>query len=113
MENGLNHVQYIERRSKPRVYIPFPATVEGIDVNGDKFKVNTVLDNLDYGCLYLRIMPCLETGAPVSVVFWLSTAATDAAISPHVIVEGEVLRSDVKPGGACGIAVAFKRKRII
>ena len=35
-----------ERRSKPRIYIPFPATVQGVDESGNPFEVDTVIDNL-------------------------------------------------------------------
>jgi hypothetical protein len=31
-----------ERRKKERIYVPFPATVEGVDKDGQKFKVDTV-----------------------------------------------------------------------
>jgi hypothetical protein len=101
----------IERRRKARIYIPFPASVEGVDVNGEGFRINAVLDNLSADSLYLRIMERVKPGAILSILFRLSTAATDEAATSSVAVRGTVIRTDEKPGGACGIAVKFNSPR--
>lgn len=96
-----------ERRAKERVYIPFPTTVEGVDVNGEEFKIDTVLDNLGREGLYLRMMPCVKVGSKLKIVFRLSSAATEGMRSPRVSVRGTVLRSEEKPGSVCGVAVKY------
>lgn len=102
-----------ERRRAERIFIPFPAVVEGADVEGLDFKVNTVLDNLSKGGLYLRLIPCVSVGAKLSVVFRLSGSVDSEATSPKIAIKGEVLRVDRKEGGACGIAVKYDPPRFI
>jgi hypothetical protein len=103
----------VDRRSKERVYIPFPATVEGIDAEGEAFKVDTVLDNLSRDGLYLRMIPCVDIGVKLSIIFRLSSAATVGGRVPRISVRGVVLRSEQKTGGACGVAVRFNPVRFI
>jgi hypothetical protein len=100
-----------ERRKKERIYIPFPAAVEGVDINGEEFNINTVLDNLSSNSLYLRLMPCVKPGSKIAVRFKLSTSGTEGRPVSSVSVRGTVIRSDEKPGGACGIAIKFKPPR--
>lgn len=111
--NYFNSLGTVERRSKERVYIPFPATVEGIDTDGEEFKINTVLDNLSREGLYLRMIPCVDVGAKLSIVLRLSSAATADERVPRISIRGIVLRKDEKPGGACGLAVKFNPVRFI
>lgn len=105
---GLN-----ERRRSERIFTPFPAVVEGADVDGLDFKVDTVLDNLSKGGLYLRLVPCVSVGAQVSVLFRLSGSVNSEATSSKVAINGEVLRVERKEGGACGIAVRCDLARFI
>jgi len=100
-----------ERRAKDRIYIPFPAAVEGVDVYGEEFSISTVLDNLSGNSLYLRMMRSVKLGAKISVMFRLSTAATVGTRSSFVHVRGTVVRTDEKPGGASGVAIKFKPPR--
>jgi hypothetical protein len=102
-----------ERRRSERILIPFPAVVEGVDVDGLNFKVDTVLDNLSKGGLYLRVVPCMSVGTKLSVVFRLSGSVDSEATSPKIAIRGEVLRVDMKEGGACGIAVRYDPARFI
>lgn len=103
----------VDRRSKERVYIPFPATVEGVDINGAEFKVDTVLDNLSREGLYLRMIPCVDIGTKLSIIFSLSSATSMDGSTPRVALRGEVLRSEQKPGGICGIAVKINPVRFL
>ena len=100
-----------ERRKKERIYIPFPASVQGVDVNGEEFNINTVLDNLSSNSLYLRMMPIVKPGARLNVRFKLSTSGTEGRVTSSVSVRGTVIRADEKPGGASGIAIKFKAPR--
>jgi hypothetical protein len=99
-----------ERRSKLRLYGPFPAKVRGVDVNGKIFKVETVLDNISAGGLYLRLRQRLEPDAILFVVTRLSASEVRA---PRVAVRGKVLRIEQKPDGECGVAVKITRHRFI
>jgi hypothetical protein len=101
-----------ERRRKVRIYLPFPAVVEGVTTSGEHFKVDTVLDNLSKEGLYLRLFPCVNQGSEISVVFRLSTSAAESS-SPRVAIKGAVLRVEERPGGACGVAVQFKSPRFM
>lgn len=101
-----------DRREKVRICLPFPAVVDGVNISGEHFKVDTVLDNLSKDGLYLRIFPCVAQGSEINVVFCLTTSPVEPS-SPKVSVKGMVLRVDDKPGGACGVAVQFKSPRFI
>ncbi len=96
----------IERRNKPRIYAPFPATVQGVDTGGKEFQSETILDNISTGGLYMRLMSCLERGADLYIVVQMSAALTDDP--PCVAIQGIVSRVETMPGGTCGIAVAFR-----
>lgn len=102
-----------ERRSKPRIYIPFPATVQGVDDSGKPFEVDTVIDNLSSNSLYLRLTSSVEQGARLSIIIGLSTSTADKASVPRMMLNGEVLRAEQKPGGACGVAVSFKHPQLL
>jgi PilZ domain len=96
-----------ERRRSARIDVPFPATVEGVDVDGDAFLVTTVLDNLCKEGVYLRLIPCVQVGSDLSI----SVAAE--IDSPRVSVRGQVMRVELKDGGACGVAVKIHPARFL
>lgn len=103
-----------DRRRSPRICVPFPAIVRGVDKDGRPFEVNTVLDNVSSTGLYLRMMPCVEAGATVSVIFRLfhPSGVTDG-VSSVKVSDARVVRADDKPGGVCGVAAAFERSEFI
>ena len=101
----------VERRSKPRIYDPFPATVHGVDASGASFQSRTIIDNISTGGLYLRLMRCLERSAKLYVVIQLSNAPLDGDPGMRLHVSGEVLRVEPMLGGACGFAVSIKHNR--
>ena len=100
-----------ERRREQRIREPFPARVEGIDKDGKSFEADTVIDNINTDCLYVRLLACLERGANLSVAFRLSVAAGKAATSPRVEVKGKVIRIDSIPADVRGVAVAYTLER--
>jgi hypothetical protein len=101
-----------ERRSSPRIYDPFPATVRGKDADGESFESETVIDNLSADGLYLRLMQHVKQGARLSVVFQLSLKGGSGS-RPRVSVKGLVLRTESKPGGVWGAAITFDRSRFL
>ncbi len=98
-----------ERRQKPRIHEPFPARVRGIDWRGDPFEVEAVLDNVSAGGLYMRIKRRMEAGVKLFVLFRLATRLTPQAKGLRVAARGRLLRSELQPDGAFGVAVAFER----
>lgn len=97
---------------KQRICSPFPVVVKGTDIDGTAFEVSTVTDNLSEGYLYVRLMPCVVCGAKLSVTLQLSASVMSAATT-RVEINGVVIRLDFKPGGVCGVAVAFEQHRFI
>jgi hypothetical protein len=102
-----------EKRSKLRISVPFHAKVHGVDLTGKAFLVETVLDNISADGLYMRIVPSLEPGARLSIDVGLHTQSHVTEDSPRFSVDGVVLRTEQKPGGACGVAVSFAKVRFL
>ena len=100
-----------ERRRQQRISGPFPATVKGTDKDGKSFAADTVIDNINSDCLYVRLLTRLERGANLSVAFRLSIAADKVATSPRVEVKGEVIRVDSMPPDGQGVVIAYKLRR--
>ena len=100
-----------ERRREQRIREPFPAIVEGVDKDGKSFEADTVIDNINSDCLYVRLLPLLERGACLSVAFRLSVASGKAATSAHVELKGEVIRVDSIPADVRGVVVAYALQR--
>ena len=100
-----------EKRSKLRISVPFHAKVHGVDLTGKAFLVETVLDNISADGLYMRIVPSLEPGTKLLIDVGLHTQSHVTEDSPRFSVDGVVLRTEEKPGGACGVAVSFAKVR--
>jgi hypothetical protein len=100
-----------ERRSKLRISVPFHARVKGFDLSGDEFVVETVLDNIGADGLYMRIVPRVGIGTKLWIDVGLHTTSHVTENSPRFSVDGSVLRTEEKLGGACGVAVAFAQVR--
>ena len=98
-----------DRRRKPRIHEPFAARVRGIDGRGDPFEVEAVLDNLSAGGLYMWLKRHVEEGLQIFVLFRLATRLTPEVKGLRVAAQGRVLRSELRPDGACGVAVVFER----
>ncbi len=107
------HVDCLERRSKPRIQSPFPATVRGVNASGEAFETDTVVDNLSASGLYLFLMQRVEQDAKVFIVVQFSTSPTVRDTRPRVALRGEVSRTDRESSGACGIGVAFTGHRFL
>lgn len=104
-----------ERRRSPRICVPFPTTVRGVDKDGQSFEVKTVLDNFSHTGLYLRIMPCVEEGASLSVTIRMLNPKTGKpeGTSSFQVSEARVVRIDLKPGEVCGVAAVFERSKFV
>jgi len=104
----------VERRSKPRMAASFPATVHGINEHGEPFKVDTVIDNISAGGLFLWLPQCLEQGAGLLVVSRMAKPDNGtAATAPVVAMHGTVLRARQVQGGLCGVAMKITRHEFL
>lgn len=102
-----------ERRSKPRIDIPFPVKVQGVDANGESFEIDSLLDNLSASGLYLRMALTLNQGAELLVLVQLPTDSVDEAGASQIETRGVILRAEPQPDGACGMAVRFTNHRFV
>jgi hypothetical protein len=107
-----NRLSFGERRSRPRIHVPFPAKIRGVDAEEKEFEVETALDNLSGNSLYLRMMKLVKKGTKLTVIFSLSLAAGNASV-PQVKVNGTVTRVEQKPGGVSGVVVTFSRAQFL
>ena len=100
-----------ERRAKPRVQEPFPVTVRGVDATGARLDIDTALDNVSGGGLYVRIPRLIQPGAELVVGIRLSGPGAWQSTA-RVATRGVVLRVDAKPNREHGVAVTFTRYRV-
>ena len=103
----------VECRSAVRIELPFPATVRGVDATGERFELDTVLDNFSGTGLYLRLARRVEPGMKLFIVVRLSLAPARQARAARVALRGVVLWVEPQADGRHGIAVAFRRHRFL
>ncbi len=101
-----------ERRSSARIGAAYPARLRGVDVNGEPFKEETVLQDLSAGGSYLRLNRMVRAGAQVSLAVWLSTAESTGAPVLRLGARGRVTRVEPQWDGSYGVAVEFLRRHI-
>jgi hypothetical protein len=101
-----------ERRSIPRLATPFPTTVRGVDQAGDRFRIDTVIDNFSAAGLYLRLARPIEPGATLFVVVRFTVAPAARLTAPGVAARGVVVWAEPQPG-AWAIALKFMRQRFL
>jgi hypothetical protein len=95
-----------DRRCKPRICELFPVTVHGVDGSGEAFETASVLDNLSTDGLYMRIGRSVQPGATLSIVIQFAIPINGEPTT-RVVTHGVVLRSELTPSGACGVAIKF------
>jgi hypothetical protein len=85
-------------------------TVRGIDAYGERLDVDTILDNVSGGGMYVRLPTRVERGDPLAVGIRFSEGSSGRAA--RVAARGVVLRVDAAPDGAFGVAIAFTKTRV-
>lgn len=108
---GLSDLRGHDRRTSPRTNTSFPVTVRGIDATGEILNVETVLDNLSGGGLYVRIPRRVAHGAHLAVGIRLSEAGV-AGRAARVAARGVVLRAEPTRDGRFGLAIRFTKSRV-
>lgn len=102
-----------DRRGKPRIYVPFPAKVQGTDASGREFEVDAALDNLNANGMYLRLMYKVKFASNLVVEFRLMSSVSNTMRGPRVKVNGNVIRIDEYPGDVYGVALSFSRPQFL
>jgi len=102
-----------ERRTSDRIEAAYPATMRGVDIEGQHFKEQTLSQNLGAGGLYLRLRRAVREGAPISVAVRLSTAPDVTIPVLRLAARGTVLRVEPNLDGSYGVAVRFERRRVL
>jgi hypothetical protein len=103
----------IERRSALRIATPFPATLRGVNQAGDRFRIDTVLDNFSAAGLYLRLVRPIEPGETLFVVVRFTVAPAVRLAAPGVAARAVVVWAAPQPDGAWGVALKFTRQRFL
>lgn len=103
----------VDRRFSARVQADYQGKLSGIGIDGRPFKDYAVLENLSSGGLYLRLMRGLREGSEVIVTVRLSSLPSGPAPLLRLAARGTVLRVEERLGGGYGVAVEFKRRRIL
>jgi c-di-GMP-binding flagellar brake protein YcgR len=103
----------VERRRQFRIDEPFPVKVRGKDPSGEKFDIDTTLDNIGATGLYVRLSQNIKPGADIFVVVRLSASNDESVFAPRVAIHGEVLRCEQQPDGSHGVAVGFHQRRFL
>ena len=97
----------------PHISLPFPVIIRGQDATGDRFEVQTVLDELSPCDLSLRITRPLRLGSKLFVYVRLSTAPAHERSAPAVAMHGVVESLEPKAGGYWRLGIAFDRHRFL
>jgi hypothetical protein len=101
----------VERRNKPRISNPFRVAIRSVNVEGEAFTSETVLDNLSAGGMFLRLPQRVARGTRVFSVLCFS-GESDKPEGLRVAISGVASRTE--PGlHIWGVAVTFTRHRFL
>src|SRR5881396_3649224 len=95
-------------RAKSRINASFTVKVRGVDAAGKDYEEDAVLDNLSASGLYVRLPRNLEIDAEVFTFICLSSGHSSKAAPGGVVV-----RSEPQLDGSYGVAINFKRYRLL
>jgi hypothetical protein len=101
----LSSFDEVERRTGPRIYGLFPATIRGVDARGAAFETTTVLENLSASVFCLRLKERVEMGVKLHVVAQIHKAVIELI--------GTVTRVESQTDQACGITVSITSFRFL
>jgi hypothetical protein len=102
-----------EHRLSLRVDAPYFIRLKGADICGCKFTEETLLENLSSGGLYLVLTRRLREGSDVTMAIRLSIEPATSVPMMRLAARGTVLRVEQRPAGLFGVAVEFKRRRVL
>ena len=102
-----------ERRFSSRVKVSFPARLRGVEASGRPVREDAVLENLSDGGVYLRLTRRVREGSDVTVAARLSAVADPGVPALRLAARGTVLRTDPRLDGTWGVAIEFRRRRVL
>ncbi len=97
--------EIVQRRRKPRIDLPIPATLRGSDTSGKPFDIEAALDNLSVGGFHVRLERRLELATSLFALIRIAGMEIEAT--------GVVRWVKSKPDGSFGHGVAFEGYRIL
>jgi hypothetical protein len=96
----------MERRDKPRIYVPFIAKVRGRDAKGQVFKADMVTQNISSSGMYLRLTQQVKEGTKLLVLILLRPAG-------RIAIRGDVVRVEPGRDGGFGVAMHITQHRFL
>ena len=91
----------------------YPARLWGVDPEGRAWKEDVLVENVSAGGLYLRLNHGIQKDALVSIAVRLSTAPAGRSPALRLGARGVVLRIEPQDDGSCGVALEFRRRRVL
>jgi len=101
-----------DRRIKPRINCDYPAIIEGIDVDGNKFNDHGRLSNLSASGLFMFANRRIEYGSKLSVTIILSNSPEDMD-APKLATNGTVVRIESQVNETRSIAIKFNKYKFL
>jgi PilZ domain len=109
----MNHEHSPERRFKPRIQEAFPASIRGVDREGQPFETKTVLDNLSASGVYLRTPNPVENGSHVSLTIMFANIPGNKKTLTRMAADAVVLRSEPDEEGIYGLGMVITGYRFL
>ncbi len=95
-----------DNRRESRIFSAYPVSVRATNDDGQRLKINTCVDNISSGGLFVQIPYILKKGTQLFAFVNVPKSARLAAI-------GRVVRINNKERGLTGIAVCFSQTRLL
>ena len=96
-----------EKRMKPRMNCDYPATVKGLNAQGEKFVEKARVINLSSSGALLATKYSISNEAEVHLKIALSSGSPGGGTS-NLATSGTVVRNELLSDGAIGIAIKFQ-----
>jgi hypothetical protein len=87
--------------------------MRGVDASGEDFEIETLLDNLSAGGLFLRTSRKVARGERLSFIVRLSLADATKQKVPQIAARGKVVRVESQPDGLYGLAAMFMDHQLL
>ncbi len=103
----------LERRSSKRINVRFAVRVRAVDAIGEAFRIDSFVDNISAECLYIRLTRAINAGSSAFVVVWLSDVPVARGLASRIAALAKVVRVDSLSDQTYGLALLFKRTRLL
>lgn len=103
----------LERRTSKRINVRFAVRVRAVDAIGEAFRVDSFVDNISAEGLYMRLTRTIKAGSSAFVVVWFSDVPVTWGPASRVAALAQVVRVDWLSDQTYGLALLFKRTRLV